>query len=194
MAPKRFNIRDIVAVGLMAALAFSATYINIPIPTPIGKTMIHMGNVVCLLSALLFGSLKGGLSAGIGSMVFDLFDPIYITQFWVTFINKFLMAFVTGIIYHGNKKDTEPRVSRAAVAAVSGALTYVILYIGKEIVGNYIILGLEWGTVWAGLLIKMPTSLINAVIAAAGSVLLNTAARPALKSAGLKLYDSARAE
>ena len=47
--------RDIVMVGLMSALVFIFTYLHIDIPTPLSNTMIHLGNVMSLLSALLFG-------------------------------------------------------------------------------------------------------------------------------------------
>jgi uncharacterized membrane protein len=174
-----------VTVALMAALTFVFTFIRIEIPTPIGKTMIHLGNVMCLLSTLLFGPLKGALSAGLGSMIFDLFDPVYITQSWVTFINKFVMALVAGVIYHGGKKEKEPTLARSILAASLGALSYTVLYTSKQIVENSLILGVEWGTVWASLLVKVPVSFVNGIIAAICSVLLNMALRPALKKAGL---------
>ncbi|NMA06377.1 MAG: ECF transporter S component, partial [Ruminococcaceae bacterium] len=60
----------------MAALTFVFTmFFRIDIPTPLGKTMLHLGNVMCLLSGLLFGPVRGGLAGGIGSMMYDLFDP-----------------------------------------------------------------------------------------------------------------------
>ncbi len=75
---KRFTIRDIAEIGVLAALVFVATaFIKIgPIPTPAGPTMIKSGNIICLLGALLFGKTKGGLAAGIGSMLYDLTDPL----------------------------------------------------------------------------------------------------------------------
>ena len=187
---KSIDIRDIIMVALMAALTFIFTFIRIEIPTPIGKTMIHLGNVICLLSALFFGPLKGGLSAGFGSMLFDLFDPVYITESWVTFINKFVMAFVAGAIYHNPKKKHS--AARAVLAAVCGALSYTALYILKQIVTNYFILSFEWETVISSLFIKVPVSLANGIIAAICSVLLNAAVRPALKKAGL--FDSMRVQ
>ena len=47
------TIKNIVVVGLMAAVVFIFTYMHIDIPTPLGKTMLHLGNVMCLLAALL---------------------------------------------------------------------------------------------------------------------------------------------
>ena len=69
-------------------------FISIPIPSPLGKTALSVGNAMCVLSALLFGPAVGGLAAGIGNALVDLTDPAWAPEFWITFINKFLMAFV----------------------------------------------------------------------------------------------------
>src|SRR5574344_2065781 len=108
MKNKTGQIRTMVTVGLMAALVFIFTYIRIEIPVSItgGKTMLHLGNVMCILSALLFGKWKGGLAAGIGSMFFDLFDPMFLPECWITFIMKFAMAFVAGLIAYGFMKPS----------------------------------------------------------------------------------------
>jgi len=183
----KFGVRDIVVVGLMAALTFVFTmFFRIDIPTPLGKTMLHLGNVMCLLSGLLFGPVRGGLAGGIGSMMYDLFDPLFISESWITFINKFLMSFVAGKIYH-SKKEKEPSKARLFVAAIVGGLTYVVLYTAKQIIFKYFIAGEAWGAVISSLAIKVPTSVINNTIAAVASALLNIGLRPALKKA--HLYD-----
>lgn len=104
-ANKKLSVYDIVLVGLMAALVFVGTYLHLDVPTPMGKVMIHFGNVFCLLSGMLLGGVRGGLAAGIGSMFYDMMDPAYISECWITFINKFMMAFLCGIIVtYGVKK------------------------------------------------------------------------------------------
>ena len=65
------NAQRLGVIGLMAAMVFVATNFRIDIPTPLGKTMIHFGNVMCILGGLLFGGPIGGLAAGIGSAFFD---------------------------------------------------------------------------------------------------------------------------
>lgn len=101
----KITVYDIVLIGLMAALCFVGTYLHLDVMTPMGKVMIHFGNVFCLLSGMLLGGVKGGLAAGIGSMFYDILDPAYISECWITFINKFMMAFLCGIIVsYGVKK------------------------------------------------------------------------------------------
>lgn len=187
--------RAIVTVALMAALVLVFSYIQIIIPTPLGKTRLHLGNVMCLLAALLFGKTKGGLAAGLGSMFFDLFDPVYLPECWITFIMKFTMAFVCGAVAHSGSKplgandgsgEKKSRASaRQIIGAVCGALSYVVLYVGKTFVVERLVKGYELETVLVTMTTKGTVSLVNALIAVAASLLLAAALRPALKKAGL---------
>lgn len=51
---KKYSIYKMSVIGLMAAMVFVATNFRIEIPTPLGKTMLHFGNVMCILSGLVF--------------------------------------------------------------------------------------------------------------------------------------------
>ena len=126
---KKISVREITLVGLMAAMVYvTSAFLQIPIPTVIGNTRIHMGNVMCLLSGLLLGPLWGGLAAGIGSVFFDLTNPAYIASAPFTFVFKFLMAWVCGILYQ-KWKGKGKVILFSALAGTAGALTYVILYL-----------------------------------------------------------------
>lgn len=175
------------AMAMMIALVFASNYLSIPIPTPIDNTRIHLGNVMCLLAALLFGGWKGGLAAGLGSMFYDLTMPKYAPECWVTFINKFMMAFICGLIIYGlfAKKDRKPPMWRLIVGTACGALSYVVLYLVTNFIKNYLVFGIELETVLLTMLDKGIVSLINAAIAVPVSLLLYTALRPAFKAAGL---------
>ncbi|NLC79121.1 MAG: ECF transporter S component [Ruminococcaceae bacterium] len=186
------SVRTMVTVGLMAALVFIFTYIRIEIPISItgGKTMLHLGNVMCILSALLFGKWKGGLAAGFGSMFFDLFDPLYLPECWVTFIMKFCLAFIVGLVAYGidrknGAEKKKPSNFRIAVGAVVGAFSYVVLYVSKTFIVDRLIMGYEPEVVYATMITKGSVSLINATIAAVASLLLLSAIRPALKKSEL---------
>ncbi|MDO4565833.1 MAG: ECF transporter S component [Oscillospiraceae bacterium] len=186
--------RSIITVGLMAALVFIFTYIRIEIPTPLGKTMLHLGNVMCLLTGLLFGRLKGGLAAGIGSMFFDMFDPVYLPECWITFIMKFCMAFVCGWIAHAGAKPivggsgegaaNGKLKGRHVAGAVCGALCYVALYMSKTYIVERLVKGYELETVLITMTTKGTVSLANALIAVAASLILSGMIRPALVRAG----------
>ena len=103
---KKNKVRQFAFIGVMAALVFVTTnFLSIKIPVGAGQTQIHMGNVMCILSGLLFGPVSGGLASGIGSMLVDLMNPAWAPEFWITFINKFVMGFVAGLISHMGKQS-----------------------------------------------------------------------------------------
>lgn len=47
--------------AIFAALAFVGTMVQIPLPS---GGMVHLGNFVCVLGALLCGPIVGGLAGG----------------------------------------------------------------------------------------------------------------------------------
>ncbi|QSX06753.1 ECF transporter S component [Sedimentibacter sp. zth1] len=184
MNKKRFTTRRLAVIGLMSAMVFIATNFRIDIPTPLGKTMLHLGNVMCLLSGLLFGGLTGGLASGFGSAMFDLFDPQYVSTAWITFIMKFAMGFIAGSIAHRNNKNGENKKYNI-IAAIVGAISYVILYISKTIVMSYFLVSTKPEGIIAATITKATASTVNAIMAVIFSLILTFALRPALKKAGL---------
>ena len=160
-----FNTRNIALVGILAAIIFVLTkFISIPIPSPLGKTALSVGNAMCILSALLFGPVTGGLAAGIGNALVDLSDPAWAPEFWITFINKFLMAFVAGLVMH-HFKPCGKKI-RVWLAGLLGSLTYCLLYVAKNILSGVLVKGFTWDVaVIETLTVKLPVTLVNAISA-----------------------------
>lgn len=182
----KITIYDIVIVALMAAMVFATTYfIKIEIPTPAGITMLKAGNIVCLLAALLFGSVRGGLAAGIGSMFFDLLNPMYVASAPFTLVFFFIMAFVCGKIAHMNNYKGEKTIINILAAAI-GAISYIILHISKTII-TLMLAGSSFIPAFATSVPKIMTSSANALIAVTFSVLLVPILRKALLKSGI--YD-----
>ncbi len=180
---KKFTVRQMALVGIMAAMVYvTSAYIQIPIPTAIGNTRLHVGNVMCLLSGLLLGPLYGGLAAGIGSMFFDLLNPAYITSAPFTFAFKFFMAWVCAMIAQPRTNDKKWRY---ILGAAVGALCDVLLYLGKTYVEDRFIMGLAADAVWLTVVQKGLVSTVNGIIAAAVSVPLFLALRPMLRRSNL---------
>lgn len=180
---KKVNVRQLAFVGIMAALVYvTSAYLQINIPTAIGSTRLHMGNVMCLLAGLLLGPLQGGLAAGIGSMFFDLTNPAYIASAPFTFAFKFFMAWLCGIITHHCGKEA---VWKTVLGAVAGAVSYVILYLGKSFIEDHFVLGLPLDAVMLTVTQKGLVSTVNGIIAAVVSVPLYLTLRPLLRKAGL---------
>lgn len=162
---KYFTVRNIALTGILAAIIFVLTkFISIPIPSPLGKTALSVGNAMCILSALLFGPITGGLAAGIGNALVDLSDPAWAPEFWITFINKFLMAYVAGIVMHKLKPGAKE--VRVWLAGLLGSLTYCLLYVTKNILSGVLIKSFTWDVaILETLTVKLPVTLVNAIIA-----------------------------
>ena len=180
---KFFTIRNITLIGVLAACVFVLTkFASIPIPTPLGKTALSVGNTMCILGSVLFGPLVGGLSAGIGNALVDLTDPVWAREFIITFINKFLMAFVAGIMMRyfrvvGDKV-------RVWIAGAAGSITYVILHITKNIISGVKLQGFTLPVAIAETLtLKLPVSLANAALAVICASLLYLALKEPLRRA-----------
>lgn len=90
------NLKKLVMSALMAALTCITTMV-IPIPTPSGG-YAHPGDGFVLLSGIILGPIYGGLAAGIGSFLSDLFLG-YSEYMIATFIIKGLAAVIVGFIY-----------------------------------------------------------------------------------------------
>ena len=159
----KYSTRQIAFIGVMAAIVFVSNYIQIKIPVGVNDmTRIHVANAFCLLAGIVLGPVQGGLAAGIGSALYDVLDPVYITSAPFTFVFKFLMAWVAGAVAgedHLNIKN-----ARALMAAFLGQATYIVLYIGKKFI-TYVFFHGEPVNVAIGLCISSITaSLLNAVI------------------------------
>ena len=180
---KFFSIRNITLTGVLAAAIFVLTkFVSIPIPSPLGNTALSVGNAMCFLAAMLFDPLTGALAAGIGNALVDLISPAWAADFWMTFINKFLMTFVCGIIMH--KTPIKPENLRTWISGLGGALTYCVLYVTKNILYGALVRGFTWQVaVVETLSVKLPVTLANGVIATVCAALLYPALKIPLKKA-----------
>ncbi len=180
---KFFTIRNITLVGVLAACVFVLTkFASIPIPTPLGKTALSLGNTMCILGSALFGPFVGGLSAGIGNALVDLTDPAWAPEFYITFINKFLMAFTAGLVMRYFRIAGDK--ARIWIAGAAGSIVYVILYITKNIISGVMLKGFTLPVAIAETLtLKLPVSLANAALAVICAALLYLALKAPLRRA-----------
>lgn len=178
---KKITLKQIAMIGVMAAAVYVASaFLQIPIPTAIDNTRLHMGNVMCLLSGLLLGPIQGGLAAGIGSMFFDLTNPAYITSTPFTFAFKFLMAWICGMFAFRNKSRLSSH-KRYIIGSILGAFAYVLLYLSKSYIEHRFVLGLPLEAVMITLTQKAVVSSVNAVVSVVVAVPLGIALRPAIR-------------
>ncbi len=182
---KTWTIHQIAYIGVFSAFVFVASRISIPIATAVDQTRLHMGNILCLLSGMLLGPINGGLAAGIGSALFDFFDPKYFKDMPFTFAFKFLMAYICGRISHRNH-SRGLNIRLDLIGALTGATTYIILHLSKKFIENVFYFGTQVETAVIVTVQSGIVSLINGAMAVAISVPVAITIGKALDRIGLR--------
>lgn len=186
MKKQTLSAKKIVLVGLMAALTVAGSYLRIPVPLDIGGiSYFHLGNIFCALSGILLGPWLGGLAAGLGSAIFDMFYPAFFSEAWLTFLMKGAYGLVAGLIIRiGGKKWG---YIKSALAATAGAVTYALLYLAKSYFKALLVTGVAADAAWLSVIGKLPATTFNAVVAIIGAPLLAVAISKALEKSHLTL-------
>ena len=123
------RVFKLVLTALMAALCYVIfTLVQVKIPTPAGYTSFHLGNVFCVLAALLIDGVSGGLAGAIGMGIADLMDPAYVVTAPKTIILKFFIGFITGIFAHKVFKINEKENCRKEVIlSICGGMLFNVI-------------------------------------------------------------------
>lgn len=186
MKSNRLTTRKIVFVALMAALTVVGSGLRIKVPAGIaGTSAFHLGNIMCALSGILLGPWMGGLAAGLGSAIYDMFDPMYIAECWLTFLMKGSYGLVAGLVFSLGRKQWN--YIKATVASGAGAATYAALYLGKTYLKGMIVEGLVPAAALIGVVERIPATVFNAVVAIVFAPMLAFAIRSALQKNHLTL-------
>ncbi len=178
---RKITTYDIVVTALFAAMCYVATNFRIEIPTPLGKTMIHCGNVFCLLSAMLMGGLRGGIASATGLGLFDLLGG-WASSAPSTIVMRFVMGLVGGSVSSVGHKNGK-RTLWLVLGAISGMATYVVLYLGYSFLKG-IVLGNAVGTVLVDVAGKASTSIPSGCVSIVVAVVLYPFFYKALSAAG----------
>ena len=183
----KLSTKKIVLTALLAALTTAGSAIRITLPLEIaGTTSFHLGNILCALSGILLGPWLGGVAAGLGSAIYDMMNPLYISEAWITFLSKGAYGLVAGLIMLLWKKDWG--YIKAAIAAIGGALTYAVLYLLKSYYYSGILMkGLTSEAALLAMSLKIPATVFNAALAIIFAPILAVAIRKALEQNHLTL-------
>lgn len=180
MKSRKISTKRIVLAALMAALTVVGSALRITLPVSVmGTTAFHLGNIFCALSGILLGPGMGGVAAGLGSAIYDMFNPMYIAESWLTFLMKGAYGLVTGLVVRKGKQSIS--YVRTTVATTAGAVTYAALYLAKNYLKGIWVKGLAPLASAIALLDKVPATIFNAVVAIIFAPLLANAIRNALE-------------
>ena len=181
------STRKIVFTALMAALTVAGSAIRVTLPVDIaGTTAFHLGNIMCALSGILLGPWLGGLAAGLGSAIYDMMNPLYISEAWITFLTKGVYGLAPGLVMLLWKKDWG--IWKAALASAAGAAAYAALYLAKTyFYSGRFLKGLTHEAAMLAVATKIPATVFNAVVAILFAPILAVAIRKALEKNRLTL-------
>lgn len=192
MEKRNQTIMKLAQTALLAALCFvSFTFLQIKIPMPGGDaTSLHIGNAFCVLAALLLGGTYGGLAGAIGMTIADILDPVYILGAPKTFVLKFCIGLIVGLVAHKvakiNESTDHKYVFRWSVIASIAGLGFNV--VADPLVGYFYkqyVLGqpqqmaevlAKWSTA---------TTFVNAVVSTVLVAFLYNVLRPILLRTGL---------
>ena len=184
------NVRQLALAGLFAALCYIGfTFCKIDIPVGTEKTAFHLGNVFCVLAALLLGGFWGGMAGAIGMTIGDL-TTAYVTSAPKTFLLKFMIGLIVGFVAHKlfrlSKDHSAKFVATATVVSCICGMAFNI--VADPLVGYFYktyLLGVPQDLAKALAKISAITTTVNAVVAVIAASVFYLALRPALKKSGM---------
>jgi uncharacterized membrane protein len=156
--PSSINTIDIVQVALMAAMAFVVTMVT---QIPYGnKAVVHLGDVVVFVAALILGKKKGFMAAALGMCLFDLTSAYY---YWapVTFIAKGMMAYIAGAIAFRKDYEGDSLLNNIVACTLGGIFMIAAYYVGGVIINTFIFASGSSATVTSRIYANMTAELIN---------------------------------
>ena len=176
---QKISTKRIAMAGLLAALTAVGSAIRITVPADlVGTSSIHLGNIFCALCGVLLGPGLGGLAAGLGSAIYDMTNPLYISECWLTFLMKGAYALAAGLVFrHLHLKE----YLRDLIATTAGALTYAVLYLGKSYLKAVVVSGLTADAALIAAGAKLPATIFNMAVAMVVAPVLAKAIRKALE-------------
>lgn len=183
--------------AIFAALCYvSFTFLQIKIPVPGGDaTSLHIGNAFCVLAALILGGGYGGLAGAVGMTIADILDPVYILGAPKTFVLKFAIGLIVGLVAHRvariNESTDKKYVFKWSILASAAGLGFNV--IADPVVGYFYkqyILGQPQQMAEVLAKVNGIATLINAVVSMFLVGLLYNTVRPALLRSGMLIKDT----
>ncbi len=128
------KVKEMVQIALLTALTYIAvSFINIPYGN---GGVIHLGDSMIFVAALLFGRKHAAISGAVGMTMFDLFSPYAI---WApyTFVVKAVMGLIVGSIAYSKGSKGESLLKNIAGMLLAGVWMVIGYYAAEVLIyGN----------------------------------------------------------
>ena len=189
---KQLTTRKLAFLAMMTALVFAGNYARIVLPISFGgQTSFTLANILCCLSGVMLGPI-GGLASGLGSALYDITNPLFAPECWLTFLTKGTLGLAAGLTVNFRREADAPLTYRRALTASAvGCAAYYVLYFCKSFYYNGLLVeGLQPMVALATLPLKIPASVFNAAVAIVAAPPLAIALKTALRRSGLLLNRS----
>jgi len=137
-AKMRSKTKDLVLSALLISLVFVATEINFRLPISINGGLIHLGNTMLFMSAIVFGKRKGAVAGAFGMGLFDILSG-WVAWAPFTFIIRGIMGYIIGYVSNTNDRKGNSTTWNLIGIVISGIIMIAGYYIAEIIItGNYI--------------------------------------------------------
>lgn len=148
------KVKDMVITSLLIGLVFIFTrFINIRLPISINGGLIHLGNVMLFVSAIVFGKKKGAMAGAFGMALFDIMSG-WMAWAPFTFVIRGAMGYIIGSI-------AEKREGKNIMYNIFGIILGGIIMIA----GYYITEGILYGN-WISPMTSIPGNITQIVVGA----------------------------
>ncbi|MBA5850809.1 ECF transporter S component [Clostridium sp. cel8] len=161
----RIKVRDVIQISLMAAITYIATaVINIPSGV-IFRGVVHLGDSMVLLAAILLGRKKAFFSAAIGMSLFDILSPYAI---WApfTFFIKGIMAYIAATIAYRKDYNGENFVNNI-VACVAAGIWMIFAYYIAGVLLMHFVTNIEFSKAFILSAAEIPGNIAQSIVGAA---------------------------
>ncbi len=149
--------KELVTSGLLISLVFVATkFINIRLPISINGGLIHLGNTMLFLAAIVFGKRKGAIAGAFGMGLFDIVSG-WMAWAPFTFIIRGIMGYIIGSMAYAKGRKGESFLWNLMGIVFSGIVM---------IIGYYITEGILYGN-WISPMTSVPGNLVQILIGTA---------------------------
>jgi uncharacterized membrane protein len=131
--------KDIIISGILIALVFLVTkFINIKLPIASSGGLVHLGNTVLFMAAIVFGKKKGAISGAFGMALFDILSG---WTAWApfTFVVRGVMGYIIGSVSNARGRNGN-KIFWNIVGILIASIWMIAGYYVTEIIlyGNYI--------------------------------------------------------